>query len=59
MVQLVKNSPAMRETWVRSFGWEGPLDKRKATHSIIPPWRISRTVKSMESQKELDTTEQL
>ena len=33
--QLVKNPPAMRETWVRSLGWEDPLEKGKATHSSI------------------------
>ena len=32
MAQLVKNPPAMRETWVRSLGWEDPLEKGKATH---------------------------
>ena len=31
MAQTVKNLPAMRETWVRSLGWEGPLEKGKAT----------------------------
>ena len=31
--QLVKNPPAMRETWVRSLGWEDPLEKGKASHS--------------------------
>ena len=35
MAQLVKNPPAMRETWVRSLGWEDPLEKGKATHSSI------------------------
>ena len=35
MVQLVKNPPAMREIWVRSLGWEDPLEKGKATHSSI------------------------
>ena len=36
VAQLVKkNPPAMRETWVRSLGWEDPLEKRKATHSSI------------------------
>ena len=35
VVQLVKNPPAMRETWVRSLGWEDPPEKRKATHSSI------------------------
>ena len=39
VAQLVKNSPAMRETWVRSLGWEDPLEKGKATHSSIGlPW---------------------
>jgi len=32
---LVKNPPAMRKTWVRSLGWEDPLEKGKATHSSI------------------------
>ena len=40
MAQLVKNLPAMRETWVRSLGWEDPLEKRRATHSSIVAWRI-------------------
>ena len=35
VTQLVKNLPAMRETWVQSLGWENPLEKRKATHSTI------------------------
>ena len=51
MAQLVKNPPAMRETWVRSLGWENPLEKVKATHSSILAWRIPW------SCKELDTTE--
>ena len=40
MAQLVKNLPTMRETWVRSLGWEDPLEKGKATHSSILAWRI-------------------
>ena len=44
VVQLVKNPPAMRETWVQSLGWEDPLEKGKATHSSILAWRISQTV---------------
>ena len=51
MAQLVKNPPAMRETWVRSLGWEDPLEKGKATHSSILAWRIPWTVKSMGSQR--------
>ena len=35
VAQLVKNLPAMRETWVQSLGWEDPLEKGKATHSSI------------------------
>ena len=35
VAQLVKNLAAMRETWVRSLGWEDPLEKGKATHSSI------------------------
>ena len=33
VAQLVKNLPAVQETWVRSLGWEEPLEKGKATHS--------------------------
>ena len=44
MIQLVKNLPALQETWVRSLGWEDPLEKRKATHSNILTWRIPWTV---------------
>ena len=40
VAQLVENPPAMRETWVRSLGWEDPLEKGKATHSSILAWRI-------------------
>ena len=43
MVQLVKNLPTMRETWVRSLGWKDPLEKEKATHSSILAWRIPWT----------------
>ena len=35
VTQLVKNLPTMRETWVRSLGWEDPPEKGKATHSSI------------------------
>ena len=35
VAQLVKNLPAMQQTWVRSLGWEDPLEKGKATHSSI------------------------
>ena len=48
VAQLVKNPPAMRETWVRSLGWD-PLEKGKATHSSILAWRIP-WIQSMGSQ---------
>ena len=43
VAQLVKNLPAVQETWVRSLGWEDPLEKGKATHSSILAWRSPRT----------------
>ena len=39
--QTVKNLPAIWETWVRSLGWEDPLEEGMATHSGIHAWRIS------------------
>ena len=51
VAQLVKNPPAMWETWVPSLGWEDPLEKEMATHSSILGWRIPWTVWSMGSQK--------
>ena len=47
MNQLIKNLPEMWETWVRSLGWEDPLEKGKATHSGILAWRIPWTLQSM------------
>ena len=44
VAQLLKNPPAMQETWVQPLGWEDPLEKGKATHSSIPAWRIPWTV---------------
>ena len=44
VAELVKNLPAMWETWIRSLGWEDPLEKGKATHSSILAWRIPWTV---------------
>ena len=40
VTQMVKNLPAMLEIWVRSLGWENPLEKGMATHSSILAWRI-------------------
>ena len=50
VAQKVKNPPAMLETWVRSLGWDNPLQKWKATHSTIPAWRIP-WLQSMGSQR--------
>ena len=52
----IKNPPAMRETWVRSLGWEDSLEKGMATHSSILAWRIPWTeepggLQSMGSQR--------
>ena len=58
MVQLVKKPPVMWETWVRSLGWEDPLEKGKVTYSSILAWRIPWTVQDMGS-KESDRTERL
>ena len=43
MAKTVKNLPAMQEMWVRSLGWEDPLEEGMATHSSILPWRIPWT----------------
>ena len=53
---LVNNLPAVQETWVRSLGWEDPLEKEMATHSSILAWKISWTedpggLQSMGSQR--------
>ena len=46
MAQLVKNPPSMWETWVRSLGWEDPLEKGKASHSSVLAWRILQSTGS-------------
>ena len=56
MAQIIKNPPAMQETWVRSLGWEDLLEKGTATHSGILAWRIPWTeepdgLQSMGSQR--------
>ena len=43
MAQTVKRLPTMWENWVRSLGWEVPLEKEMATHSSILAWRNPRT----------------
>ena len=54
--QLVKNLPAVQETWVQSLGWDHPLSEEMATHSSILAWKISWTeepgeLQSMGSQR--------
>ena len=44
VAQLIKNPPAVQETWVQSLGREDPLEKEKAAHSSILAWRIPWTV---------------
>ena len=56
LAQLVKNPPAVRETWVQFLGWQDPLEKGKATHSSILAWRIHGLC-SPWGHKESDTTE--
>ena len=56
VAQMVKNPPAMQETWVRSLGWEDPLEEGTATHSSILAWKIPWTeepcrLQSMGSQR--------
>ena len=58
MALLVKNLPAMWETWVQSLGWEDLLEKGTATHSNILAQRFHRLY-SPWGRKELDTTERL
>ena len=59
---MIKNPPAMQETWVQSLSWEDPLKKEMATHSSILDWEITLIgepgsyIQSLGSQ-EVDTTE--
>ena len=43
---MVKNPPAMQETWVQTLGWEGPLEKETATHFSVLAWRNPWTEES-------------
>ena len=43
LAQMIKNLPALQETWVQSVGQEEPLEKEMATYSIILAWKIPRT----------------
>ena len=51
VAQLVRNLPAIQETWVRSLDWEDPMEKGKATHSRVLAWKIPWTTWSMGSQR--------
>ena len=51
VAQLLKNPPALWETWIRSLSWEDSLEKGKATHSSILAWSIPWTVWSVGSQR--------
>ena len=64
VAQRVKRLPAMQETWVRSLGWEDPLEKEMATQSSMLAWKIPWTKEpgrlySPWGRKESDTTERL
>ena len=63
IAQMVKHLPAMQKTWVRSLGWEDPLEKRMATHSSVlaeeSHGQSSLVGYSPWSCKESGTTEQL
>ena len=56
MTQLVKNLPAMQETWLQSQGWEDPLEKKMATHSIFWPGEF-HGLYSPRGHNESDTTD--
>ena len=44
VAQLVRNLPTLKEIWIQSLGWEGPLEKGMVTYFSIPTWRIMWTV---------------
>ena len=43
VAQMVKNLPAVQETWIQSLGWEDPIETEMATHSSILAWKIPWT----------------
>ena len=52
MAQLVKNLPAVQETWIQSLGWAGTLEKGKATHSSILGFPVAQLVKNLPAVQE-------
>ena len=61
---MVRNLPAMQETWVQSLGWEDPLEEGMATHASILAWKIPINRGAWRAavhrgRKESDTTERL
>ena len=59
VAQTVKNSPAMRETWVGSLCWEDPLEEGMATHSSVLARRIPKDRGGWRARRKSGTTEQL
>ena len=63
MVQMAKHLSATQETWLRSLGWEDPLEKEMAAHSSILAWKIPWIAEPGRlhpwGRKESDTTERL
>ena len=65
MAQMVKNPPAMWETWIHSLGWEDPLEEGVATHSSVFAWRLPMdrgawwATYSPRGRRESDRTERL
>ena len=62
VAQMIKHLPTIQETWVRSLGWEDPLEKEMATHSSVLAWKIPWMEKpgglqSIGLQRELDMTD--
>ena len=57
VAQMVKNLPAVQETWVQSLGQEDPLEKDMATHPSILAWRIPWTEELVGYRSEEHTSE--
>ena len=59
VAEMVKNPPAMQETWVQSLGQEDSMEKEMLTHSNVLAWRIPWAEATVYGATESDTTEQL